>query len=159
MSHTWAAAVLKLKVDPAIEPRVLAYGRSLHRLRAAHAARLKRADGGNPAAFPMTPVQLVRLVHFTPLLPPQARYLNLATFLAKPAASDFGFLAPLVQCDKPSAAKAAFFGGLAKLKAAVAAAAAPAVLTEAASASLVDTILEVMDGAAVAGSEKFSAKL
>merc|ERR1711998_309018 len=104
---------MKLKVDPSLEPRMIMYARSLDQIRQVHAAKLR---SGLSQIFPISPSQLTRLVHFTPLIPMQARYLNLGTFLSKPAAHDFQFLSPLVECARPAAAKHAFFGALSELK-------------------------------------------
>ena len=141
--------------QPALEQRVLTYGRALYRLREAHVSSQcqQRAQGGDAdgASFPMAPSQLVRLAHFAPLIPPQAKYLNLATFLLKPIAADFCFLQPLVECDKPTAAKNAFFASLSTVKTAVAAIATSELMSEERAAKVVETIVEAMDGAVAAG--------
>ena len=93
----------------------------------------------------------MKLVHFLPLIPTAAKYMNLGSFLAKPAAADFLFLQPLVRCAQPAPAKAAFFAALPKLKIAVKAIADGAELSPAAAAAVVDTVVEALDQAAAAG--------
>ena len=117
----WAETARRLKrpqVEPALEPRALQYAAALYRIRQAHAEHLESAQRrGSQPEFPITPPQLVRLVHFFPLIPPQVKYLNLATFLSRPAfAADYQFLSPLVHCEKPKEAKVAFFAAFPALK-------------------------------------------
>lgn len=93
----------------------------------------------------------MRLAHFLPLIPAQAKYLNLGSFLSKPQAADFRFLEPLVHCAQPTAAKYAFFSSLPKLKATLSSLVAPTSLTANAAAAAVDVIATAMDAAAQAG--------
>jgi hypothetical protein len=114
----------------------------------AHAARLAERGAG---AFPMSVEDCARLAHYLPLIPQQAKLLNLSQFLAKPAAQDFLFLQPLVRCAQPSAAKAAFFSALPALKSALHTLHSPAAITPAAASTLAASIADAMDRAANAG--------
>ena len=61
------------------------------------------------------------------------------------------FLAPLVNCNKPAAAKTKFFDSLPALKTAVHALAAPLGVSEADATAVVETVAAAMDRAAQAG--------
>ena len=78
----------------------------------------------------------------------------MSKFLAKPAAANFAFLAPLLSCARPSSAKAAFFSGLPALRTAIAATHSHTVLTPDAAHATVRAILDLMDKAAKAGRPK-----
>ena len=148
VGHTWCEAVMKAKATRAVETRLRSYAASLAAVHDAHADRLRSHGAG---AFPLAPSDIVKLVHFLPLIPTAAKFMNLGSFLAKPAAADFLFLQPLVRCAQPAPAKAAFFAALPKLKIAVKAIADGAELSPAAAAAVVDTVVEALDQAAAAG--------
>mmetsp|Transcript_24303 Transcript_24303/g.40208 ORF Transcript_24303/g.40208 Transcript_24303/m.40208 type:complete len:576 (+) Transcript_24303:93-1820(+) len=148
LSNHWSAATMQLKVDKSHEGRLRRYAHALGLVFEAHAAHLDEHGSG---PFPMNSSQFVRLTHFLPLLPQQAKHLNLQAFLAKPMAADFLFLQPLVTCAHPAAAKAAFFSSLPQLKLAVKELAAPTQLTAARARELVDMIANKMNEAAVSG--------
>ena len=54
-----------------------------------HEIRIQQQGAG---AFPVSSEQFLKLVHFLPMIPASAKYLNLGSFLSKPAAQDFLFL-------------------------------------------------------------------
>jgi len=155
----WAKTARRMKrpqVEPALEPRALQYAAALYRIRQAHVEHLDSAQRrGSQPEFPITPPQLVRLVHFFPLIPPQVKYLNLATFLSRPAfAADYQFLSPLVHCEKPKEAKAAFFAAFPALKSAISKVSAPGGLSAPEAVVVVGAITQAMDRAMAAGNAK-----
>ena len=147
-SNAWASYTLKCKIDKSTEPELRAYAQSLTEVYLSHERRLARRGNGS---FPVSSEQLLKLVHFLPMIPASAKYLNLASFLAKPAAEDFKFLEPLVKCAQPPAAKAAFFSVLGALKTAVRTLSESSPLSTAAAAAIVDEITDGMNRAVTAG--------
>ena len=146
VSHTWCNAVLKTKPTPATQGRLNQYAKSLAACLAAHEARLGASCEG---AFPLSSEGFVRLAHYLPLIPTQAKYVNLDSFLSKPKAQDFSFLKPLLECRQPHPAKAAFFSALPKLKRHCAALSSPAGVSNA--TVLVNIVTDAMDACATAG--------
>jgi len=147
-TNAWAAYSLKCKIDPGAEPLLRAYAASLSEVYRAHEERLESRGRG---PFPVSSEQFLKLVHFLPMIPTSAKYLNLGTFLAKPAAQDFLFLQPLVTCHNPAAAKTAFFSALPSIKGSLVSLASKTALSPAAATKVVEAVASAMDTAASAG--------
>ena len=139
---------MKAKATRAVETRLRSY--AAPRSPPSTTLTPDRLRSHGAGAFPLAPSDIVKLVHFLPLIPTAAKFMNLGSFLAKPAAADFLFTQPLVRCAQPAPAKATFFGALPKLKIAVKAIADGAELS-AAAAAVVDAVVEALDQAAAAG--------
>ena len=111
----------------------------------------RSASDSAPANGPVDSVHFAQLVHFLPMIPTSAKFLNLAAFLAKPAARDFSFLQPLVSCARPAQAKAAFFDALPAIKSTLRALASSTPISPVAAVAIVASVAECMDAAAAAG--------
>ncbi|KAL1495908.1 hypothetical protein AB1Y20_014551 [Prymnesium parvum] len=147
-SNAWAAYSLKVKIDQKHEPLLRAYAASLSEIYQCHERRLQRRGQG---AFAISSEQFLMLVHYLPMIPSTAKYLNLGQFLAKPAAKDFIFLQPLLNCRQPTAAKAAFFSALPNIKNTLSSITSPTPLSSSSALKIVDSVADAMDKAASAG--------